>query len=304
MIDIAIIGGGPAGLSAGLYAARGGANVVLFEELFVGGQAANTHQIDNYPGFEAGIAGSELGMKMEQQAARFGLTVRYQAIQKLELSERAHRIHTAKGVEEAKTIILAMGAAPRPLGLPCEAALTGAGISYCATCDGAFFRNRAVAVAGGGDTALSDALYLARFASKVYLIHRRDALRGSAVLQQAVFAEEKIELVWSSVVTELLGDDVLGGLTVEHVQTKETRGLDVAALFVAVGTLPRNALIKETLACDAGGYVITDAAMRTSVPGVYAAGDVRNTPLRQVVTAAADGAVAATQALEYLVTAQ
>lgn len=299
MIDIAIIGGGPAGLAAGLYAARGGANVTLFEEVFVGGQAAKTHQIDNYPGFETGIEGADLGMRMERQASRFGLQIRYEPVTRLVLSGNEKEIHTAKGVTLCKTVILCMGAAPRPLGIAREAALTGMGISYCATCDGAFFRDQPVAVVGGGDTALSDALYLARFASEVFLVHRRDALRGSPALQSAVFAEPKIKLVWSSVVEELLGEQTLLGLRVKHVETNALQELSVNALFVAVGIDPRTQLVQGQLATE-HGYIVTDTRMQASLPGVYAAGDVRNTPLRQVVTAVADGAVAATQAMEYL----
>lgn len=300
MIDIAIIGGGPAGLSAGLYAARGGAEAVLFEEIFVGGQAAKTERIDNYPGFEEGIDGGELTMRMERQASRFGLKLQYEPVMELSLKGTVKRIRLPKGEVEARAVILCMGASPRPLGVDREEALVGKGISYCATCDGAFFRNRDVAVVGGGDTALNDALYLARFASKVTLIHRRDALRGSPVLQKAVFDEPKIELAWSSVVEALEGEDRLESIAVRQVVTGEKQSIPTAALFVAVGTLPRTDLVKEELQLTSGGYIQTDSYMRTSLPGVYAAGDIRETPLRQVVTAAADGAVAATQALEEL----
>ena len=300
MLDIAIIGGGPAGLAAGLYAARGGAKAELFEALFTGGQAVKTHQIDNYPGFVDGVEGFALGAKLEQHAARFGLPIRYEQVQSLELDGPVKRIVLPGRTVEARTVNLAMGAKPRTLGLPREQELTGSGVSYCATCDGAFFRDRAVAVVGGGDTAVSDALYLARFASRIYVVHRRDALRAARVLQDAAFAEEKIEFVWNSLPKALLGEQSVSGLTVEQVKTGEARTLDVAAVFVAVGIVPETALVKDQLALDAGGAIRTDAHLATGIPGVFAAGDIRTTPLRQVVTACADGAVAATSALDYL----
>ena len=300
IIDIAIIGGGPAGLAAGLYAARGGANVVLFEELFPGGQAAKTEQIDNYPGFPEGVEGTSLGMNLHQQAQRFGLVTQYLAVEQLKLQEEKKQIYTAEGIFEAKQVILAMGAQPRKLGVAREEELTGAGISYCATCDGAFFRGKPVAVVGGGDTAAVDALYLARFTPMVYLIHRRDSLRASKVLQERILQEPAIQLVWNSRVAELTGDSALAGIGVENVQDSSRRELAVAGLFVAVGILPRTALVKDQVRLAADGSIATNVMMQTSIPGVYAVGDVRETPLRQVVTAVADGAVAATAALESL----
>lgn len=300
MIDIAIIGGGPAGLSAGLYAARGGAEALLFEEMFVGGQATRTMQIENYPGFPQGIEGSELGMRMEQQASRLGLQFQYNTVEALSLSGSVKRIRAGGGQIEARTVILCTGAKPRKLGLPREEALEGMGISYCATCDGAFFKGREVAVVGGGDTALSEALYLARFAAKVYLIHRRDALRGCAALQKAVFAEPKIEVVWNHVVTALQGAQKLEEIYLQNTQTGDMMERAVAALFVAVGVSPNTALVLGQLELAGNGHIPADQQMRTTLAGVYAAGDVRDTPLRQVVTAAADGAVAATMALEYI----
>ena len=247
-----------------------------------------------------GVEGFALGAKLEQHAARFGLPIRYEQVQSLELDGPVKRIVLPGRTVEARTVILAMGAKPRTLGLPREQELTGSGVSYCATCDGAFFRDRAVAVVGGGDTAVSDALYLARFASRIYVVHRRDALRAARVLQDAAFAEEKIEFVWNSLPKALLGEQSVSGLTVEQVKTGEARTLDVAAVFVAVGIVPETALVKDQLALDAGGAIRTDAHLATSIPGVFAAGDIRTTPLRQVVTACADGAVAATSALDYL----
>ena len=303
MIDIAIIGAGPAGLTAGLYAARGGADAVLFEEVFAGGQAAKTCQIDNYPGFAEGIEGSELGIQMERQALRFGLSIKYDPVLKLDLLSPVKRIETSAGTVEAKTVILCTGANPRKLDLANEEKLTGAGVSYCATCDGAFFRGKDVAVVGGGDTALSDALYLARFANKVTLIHRRNELRGCHMLQKAVQSEPKITLALEQVVTGLKGENLLEGLKLKHVGSLEERELAVSGVFVAVGIEPRTDIVRGMLPLADGGYIQTDAFMRTSVDGVYAAGDVRETPLRQIVTAVADGAIAATTALEYLAAA-
>ncbi|MEL7608419.1 MAG: thioredoxin-disulfide reductase [Bacillota bacterium] len=298
MIDIAIIGGGPAGLTAGLYAARSGLKSVLFEEVFVGGQAARTPRIDNYPGFAEGIDGATLGMNIEQQAMRFGLEIRYDPVSKLELKGDVKKIHTQDASLEARTVIIATGASPNKLGLEKEQELTGSGISYCATCDGAFFKGKAVAVVGGGDTAVSDAIYLARYASKVYLIHRRDKLRADEILQKAVLTEPNVELVFDSEVRSLLGEESLSGIMVHHKPTGDLKQIDVQGLFVAVGIRPRTDLVRDVLELTEDGYIQTDALMQTSIEGVYAAGDVRNTPLRQVVTAVADGAVAATQAAE------
>ena len=300
MLDIAIIGGGPAGLSAGLYAARGGAYATLFEELYAGGQAAKTHQIDNYPGFSDGIEGFLLGAQIEQQATRFGLTIEYAAVEQLILEGDEKKIVLSGRTVEAKTIVLAMGASPKKLGVEREAELTGAGVSYCATCDGAFFKGKNVAVVGGGDTAIADALYLSRFAEKVYVVHRRDQLRAGEALQKAARAEEKIEFIWDSVVTALLGQTQIEGLTVKNVRTGLLRPVNVAGVFVAVGIEPRTELVRDQLTLSPNGSIVTDSRMQTSVPGVFAAGDIRDTVLRQVVTACADGAVAATNALDHI----
>ncbi|MEG1882605.1 MAG: thioredoxin-disulfide reductase [Clostridia bacterium] len=303
MLDIAIIGGGPAGLSAGLYAARGGTDATLYEELFAGGQAAKTERIDNYPGFPDGLDGYSVGALIEQQATRFGLNISYESVSGLNLTAPEKQILFASGEKvSAKTIILCMGATPRKLGLPEEQRLTGAGISYCATCDGAFFKEKDVAVVGGGDTALSDALYLARFCSSVTVIHRRDSLRAAAALQKAALEDPKIHFLWDSVATALQGETKLTGLTVQNLKTKLESRIAVSGVFVAVGIMPRTALVKEQLVLAGNGSIQTDGRMQTNVPGVFAAGDIRNTPLRQVVTACADGAVAATSALEYLQT--
>lgn len=299
MLDIAIIGGGPAGLSAGLYALRGGASAVLYEGMFAGGQATKTHRIDNYPGFKDGIEGFQLGVALEEHASRFGLSVEYAPVEAVELAGAVKKLTVDGKTVEARTVILAMGAKPRTLGLPREEALTGSGVSYCATCDGAFFKERQVAVVGGGDTAIADALYLCRFVERVYVVHRRDRLRAAKSLQQAALAEEKIEFVWNSVAEAFVGEKKVEGLTVKDVHTGALRTLPVAGVFAAVGIVPQSDLVRGQVACTEDGRVRTNEFMETDVPGVFAAGDIRTTPLRQIITACADGAVAATRALEY-----
>ncbi len=300
MPDIAIIGGGPAGLTAGLYAARGGADAVLFEELFAGGQAAKTERIENYPGFPEGLDGYAVGSLIETQAARFGLNVAYEHVQALELDKAEKKIILADRTVAARAVILCMGASPRRLGVPDEERLAGAGISYCATCDGAFFRGADVAVVGGGDTAISDALYLARICASVTVVHRRDELRAADMLQKRAFAEEKIHFAFDSVVTALNGAEKLTGLTLKNVKTGELSQLDVAGAFVAVGVLPRTELVRGALGLAEAEAIPTDLNMAACLPGVFAAGDIRRTPLRQVITACSDGAIAATAALDYL----
>lgn len=300
MPDIVIIGGGPAGLTAGLYAARGGADAVLFEELFAGGQAAKTERIENFPGFPEGLDGYAVGALLESQATRFGLNVAYEGVQALRLDGAEKEIVLAERTVTAKAVILCMGASPRKLGLPDEERLTGAGISYCATCDGAFFKDADVAVIGGGDTALADALYLARICKSVTVVHRRDALRAAETLQKRAFAEERIHFAFDSVVTALSGEQKLSALTLKNVRSGELTELPVAGAFVAVGVLPRTELVRDSLGLNEAEAIPTDAQMETKLPGVFAAGDIRATPLRQVVTACSDGAVAATAALAYI----
>lgn len=297
-IGIAIVGGGPAGLTAGLYASRGGVSTLLFEEMFPGGQIVKTHRIENYPGCPDSPDGYTLAAAMEKQAAEFGLETVFEAVSELELSGARKQIKTAEETYEADAVILCMGASPRKLGLPGEEKFTGAGVSYCATCDGAFFRGKTVAVAGGGDTAVSDALYLSTLCRKVYVIHRREQLRAGAVLQKTAFEKENIEFIWNSEILELLGEDKLLGLRLKNKLTDEKRDLYAEGLFVAVGIEPRTELAAGKLPLDKGGFLITDSNMETAIPGVFAAGDIRNTPLRQVVTACADGAIAATKAIE------
>ena len=298
LYDVMIIGGGPAGLTAGLYAARAGLSAVLLEQMFVGGQASTTDKLENYPGFPDGIGGPELMMQFEQQATNAGLEIRYEPAEKLELEGEIKKAHTAGGIIEAKTAILCMGAARRLLGVPGEEKLTGRGVSYCATCDGALYRGKSVAVVGGGDTAMEDALYLARICEKVTLIHRRDQLRAIGHRAKAVLANEKIEVLYNSRVEKI--EQAEGGV---RLTLNEGRALEVSGLFVAIGTKPESELVKDQVELTEDGYVKAGEDTRTSVPGVFVAGDLRKKPLRQVVTAASDGAVAAYQAAEYVLDA-
>ena len=298
--DIAIIGGGPAGLTAGLYAARGGASVTLYEELFPGGQIAKTPLVENYPGFPDGVVGYEVGSLLQKQAEKFGLKVEYAGATGLILEENPKRILLADREDTAKAVILCMGAHARSLGVPREEMLTGAGVSYCATCDGAFFKEKAVAVVGGGDTAISDALYLARFCTSVTVVHRRDEFRAAAVLVEKAKTVPNIHFATSCVPLNLIGECCVEGLEIMYLKTSVPRVLPVSGVFVAVGITPQSQLVKGVVNMNEGGSILTDELMKTNIPGVYAAGDIRNTPLRQVITACADGAVAATSALEFI----
>ena len=295
--ELLIIGGGAAGLTAGLYGARAGRRTVLIERMFAGGQIATTHRLENYPGFPQGIGGVEIGMAMMEQAERFGLEIQYDTVKGLELEGAVKTARCEGGDWQAKAVILCMGAEPRSLGVAREDELRGRGVSYCATCDGAFYQDKTVAVVGGGDTACEDALYLAALAKKVYLIHRRDELRAAGILRQRVLENERIQVLWNTQVEALLGEAQLEGLALKG---ENKGGLQTDGLFIAVGTTPQAQLVQGALKLDAQGAILTDNRMRTELPGVYAAGDVRATPLRQVVTAAADGAVAATEAAQYL----
>lgn len=298
MYDVIILGAGPAGLTAGIYAARGGLKTVIVESKAVGGQAALTAEIENYPGFK-NISGFELTSLMQSQCENLGVEFVNDIPSELDLQSDVKTVKTAySGTLEGKTVIIATGALPRTLGVERESAFIGGGVSYCATCDGAFFKGKPVAVVGGGNTAVEDALYLKNFASEVYLIHRRDALRASAVLSDKIKSSD-VKILWDTVVTELVGDNKLQAVLVKNVKTGETERVDCNGLFVAVGQKPAS----EGLAgveLDQNGYVITDDAMRTNLQGVFAAGDIRKKTLRQVVTATADGAIAAESAIAYL----
>mgnify|MGYP000512739087 CR=1 FL=1 len=298
--DVAIIGAGPAGLSAGLYCARAKLSTVIIEKMYPGGQAALTHKIENYPGFTEGINGAELTENMKKQAEKFGANIINGEVQGIEKQGDKFLINLKNETLEASSVILAMGAQARKLGIEDEERFVGKGISYCATCDGAFYVGSPVAMVGGGDTAIEEALFLTRFASKIYVIHRRDQLRATKILQERSFKNEKIEFIWNSIVKGIKGDPMVQEVLLEDVKTGEQRTLSVDGLFVAIGWEPNTGIVKDLLKLDDQGYIITDENMQTDIPGLFAAGDVRKKPLRQVVTAVADGAIAAVSAEKYL----
>ena len=298
--DIIIIGGGPAGYTAALYGARAGRSVLLLEKLAPGGQMGTTDLIDNYPGFPQGVKGFQLAMDMKAGAERFGAQTKLEAVTALELAGDVKTVHTKKDGYEARAVILATGAQPRELGLPQERALRGRGVSYCATCEGMFYRGKDVAIIGGGNTAVADALYLSKLCGRVYLIHRRDKLRAPD--SQRVLLEQagNVEFLWNSRAEELLYAERLTGLKTVRVDTGESRTLDCAGVFVAVGQVPETSLLAGQVELDEAGYVVAGENCQTNLPGVFAAGDLRQKPLRQIITAAADGAVAAQMAEEFL----
>ncbi len=298
--DMVIVGGGPGGYTAALYAARAGLKVVILEKLSVGGQMALTHQIDNYPGFTDGIDGFTLGMNMQQQAQRFGAETVYAEVMGLELASKPKVVHTSEGAFLGRTVVLSTGAGPRPLGVPGEQELTGRGVHYCAACDGMFYRGKTVAVVGGGNSAAADALVLSRIAKKVILIHRRDSLRATKIYHEPLQQAENVEFMWNSTVSGLLHDGKFNGLRVKNVRSGEESEIECDGVFISVGRQPASALVAGQLALDEGGYIIAGEDTATSIPGVYAVGDVRTKQVRQIVTAVADGAVAAHQAEEYL----
>ncbi len=298
MIDVAIIGGGPAALSAAIYVSRSGKSCTVFEKKFIGGQVSTTFEVDNYPGFDNAPTGIELAEKMFSHASKFGVNFRYNAVKELVLHGDEKKIITAKKEFTAKSIILATGASPALLNVPGEREFTGKGVSYCATCDGMFFKDKTVCVAGGGNTAVEDALYLAPIGKKVYIIHRRDEFRASPVLVERLKKHENVEFVLNSQVTQVSGEDALSSVTVVS-KSGEERTVNADGLFVAVGINPANELFKDEINCDQYGFVITDETMATNIPGVFAAGDIRQKPLRQVVTAVSDGAIAGEEAAKY-----
>jgi thioredoxin reductase (NADPH) len=294
-----IIGGGPAGLTAGLYTSRAGLKSLLVERGMFGGQIVNATLVENYPGFPKGISGAELGSVMHQQAVKYGLEVVTAEVTGLARGQ-AYDVSTTEGSFEAASIVIAAGSEYRKLGVTGEERLSGHGVSYCATCDGFLFRDREVAVVGGGDTAITDALELSRHAKKVYVIHRRDQLRAGQVLQQRAFAQTKLEFIWSTVVEEVLGDRLLQGLKLRNVKTGQQSNLQVDGLFVAVGLMPNSQRFFNILELDDAGYIVTDETMTTSAPGIFAAGDIRRNSARQVAAAVGDGATAAMSAFRYL----
>lgn len=298
--DMAIIGGGPGGYTAALYAARAGMSVVVLEKLSAGGQMAQTQQIDNYPGFPDGVDGFELAELMQNQAHRFGAETEYAEVYSVDLQAQPRVIETSEGQFQARTVVIATGAGPRELGLPMEKALVGRGVAYCAACDGMFYRNKTVVVVGGGNSAAADALLLSRIAKKVILVHRRDTLRATKVYHAPLMNAENVEFLWNSAVTQLDADGRLQALTVKNLVTGEESRVECDGIFISVGRNPASGLVKDQLELDAAGYILAGESTETSIPGVYAVGDVRTKQLRQIVTAVSDGAMAATMAEEYL----
>ena len=298
--DVMIVGGGPAGYTAALYCARSGLKTVVLEKLSAGGQIALTEWVDNYPGFDEGIDGFSLGQKMQAGAERFGAVTERAEVQALELTGSIKRAVTDQGVFEAKVVMLATGATPRPLGVAGEEQWLGHGIHYCAACDGMFYRGKTVAVVGGGNTAAADALLLSRVAKEVHVIHRRDTLRATKVYHQPLMEAENVIFHWDSQVESLLTGDTFQGVRLRNKKTGEVSDLSCDGVFVSIGRQPATELVTGQVELDKAGYVVADETTRTNLPGVFAIGDVRTKALRQVVTAAADGAVASYYADEYL----
>jgi len=297
--EVIIIGGGPAGLTAGLYTSRAGLKSLLVDRGPLGGQMVNTTLVENYPGFPEGISGSELGSLMHRQAARYGLEVVTAEVTGIAQGQ-PYGVSTTEGNFEATAIVIAAGSEYRKLGVAGEKTFSGRGVSYCATCDGFFFRGREVAVVGGGDTAITDALELSQHANKVYIIHRRDQLRAGQVLQERAFAHPKLELIWNTVVEEALGEKVLEGLKLRNVETGQQSILKVDGVFVAIGLTPNSQSFFNILETDDAGYIVTDETMAASAPGIFAAGDIRRNSPRQIAAAVGDGATAALSAFKYL----
>lgn len=298
--DLVIIGGGPAGMTAGIYASRARLNVILIENLFLGGQILITDWIENYPGFPEGLTGADLTQKIHQQAERFGLKIENDEVTALDLSQSVKKIVLGDKTITSHTLIIATGASPSKLGVPGEDKFYGKGLSACATCDAPFYKDRIVAAVGGGDTAVQESLYLTKFAKKVYLIHRRDELRATGILRERVLANDKVEILWDTVLTSIGGFFSVEKVGLKNVKSGEEKDLAVDGCFLWVGIKPNTGFVKDAVQIDQGGFIIADAKMETSVPGVFAAGDVRNTPLRQIATSVGDAAIAAFSAEHYI----
>lgn len=298
--DTLILGGGPAGYTAALYASRAGLDTLVIERMAAGGQMTLTGDIDNYPGFEEGVDGFTLGMKMQQGAERFGAKTEYAEVTSVDLNDKVKRVDTTSGSFFAKTVIIATGANPRELGVENEQSLIGRGVHYCAHCDGRFYKDRTVAVVGGGNSAAADALYLSRLAKKVYLIHRRDTLRATKIYHEPLMKAENVEFLWNSTVSEFAVDQRVTGLKLKNVKSEEVFDLTCDGVFVSIGRKPATEFLVGAVELDGNGYVVADESTKTSAEGVYAVGDVRTKVLRQVVTAVSDGAVAVHFAEEHL----
>ncbi len=298
--DMVIIGGGPAGLTAGIYASRALMDVVLFEKGAYGGQMLTTAHLENYPGFPDGIGGFELADLMHRQAEAFNLTIEYRSVDAISKDGDLFILEMQPEPVRTRTVVVATGATPNKLGVPGEEKLTGRGVSYCATCDGALYRDRPVAVIGGGDSAVEEALFLTRFASRVHIVHRRDQLRAVPLTAERALSNERVKMEWDTILTEIRGDDEVKELNLQDVKSGETRNLQVDGVFIYVGITPLTQFLKDLVDLDTSGYIITDKTMVSSVPGLYAAGDVRSGSIRQVSSAVGDGATAAFHAYKYL----
>ncbi len=298
--QVVIIGGGPAGLTAGLYCARSRFNTLLIEKGVIGGQITNAEQVENYPGFPKGISGIELGQLIHEQATGYGLETLLAEVTKAVPSQRHNLVSTSEGDFAAESIIIASGSQFRKLGVPGEDKFVGKGVSYCATCDGPLFKGKTVSVIGGGDAAITEALYLSKFASSVKVIHRRSQLRASKIFQERAMAEPKIEFIWDTVVTQIEGDGVVKQLMLKSTKNAKISILELAGVFVAIGSEPNSAQWRGLLPLDEAGYIITNELMETRIPGIFAAGDVRHNSAKQAITAAGDGATAAMSAERFL----
>lgn len=298
--DTIILGGGPAGLASAIYSARGAVSTAVIDKNMFGGQPSNYLELENYPGFQV-VGGYDLMEKFEEQADKFGVQ-KYpmQEIERVDLG--AKTIYTKDYIFKAKAIIIATGAQPMKLGVKGEKEFVGRGVSYCAVCDGAFYKDKEVAVVGGGNSAIEEAIYLTKFASKVYVIHRRNELRADKIIQERALANPKIEFIWDSIVKEIIGEKVVNSLTLEKIKTNTESDLPIDGIFPYIGIVPNIEYFNGQLKQDKNGFIITDTTMATSIKGVFAVGDVRNTPLRQVITASADGAIGAVYAVKYLET--
>ena len=298
--EVIIIGGGPAGLTAGIYTARARLHSLLIEKGLIGGQIVNAERLDNFPGFPEGISGPELGELMLKQATKYGLETTIAEVTGLKLREKQRVVETTEGSFTARAVIIAGGCRRQKLGVPGEEEFTGKGVSYCATCDGAFFRELEVAIVGGGNAAITEARHLAKFAAKVTVIHRRRQLRATPILQEKAFSEPKIDFRWNTVVEKIEGEDLVKRIKLRQVKTGEESTLDVSGVFVAIGFNPNTEYLKGVLPLDEAGFIITNSEMETEVAGVFAAGDIRQNSPRQAIIAAGDGATAAIQATKFL----
>ena len=300
IFDMIIIGGGPGGYTAALYAARAGLDVIVLEKLSAGGQMALTSQIDNYPGFEEGVDGFELGEKMQAGAEKFGAKTEYAEVFSVDLSAVPKIVETSEGTFYGHTVVFATGASPRELGVTGEKELVGRGVHYCAACDGMFYKGKTVVIVGGGNTAAADAMVLSRIAKKVIIVHRRDTLRATKIYHEPLKKAENVEFHWNSVVSEFISEGKVTGIKIKNVHTGEEELIHCDGVFVSVGRKPATELVNEQLDLDASGYIVADESTKTNISGVYAVGDVRTKKLRQIVTAVSDGAIAAHEAEEYL----